>query len=181
MLLSVMRITLGIGSSGDEVNMPHYEEKGAGGKKGNSGIVFLPFEIINLASGWVGNPPFLNKTLFENQLKRDDIFAEINPKTASQYGLKEGSKITIRSSKGEIRARVHIFDGARPGIIFVPALGRPFDGKSCMVEYKGFSAKTERFILRGPMISEKFLVNQSIRIGDEKGRQYQRKEIWHGY
>jgi menaquinone reductase, molybdopterin-binding-like subunit len=116
-----MLANLGIGSSGDEVNMPHYEEKGAGGKKGNSGIVFLPFEIINLASGWVGNPPFLNKTLFENQLKRDDIFAEINPKTASQYGLKEGSKITIRSSKGEIRARVHIFDGARPGIIFVPA------------------------------------------------------------
>jgi len=113
--------TLGISSSGDEVNMPHYEKKGAQGEREDNGIVFLPFEIINLASGWVGNPPFLNKTLFESQLKRDDIFAEINPKTASQYGLKEGSKITVRSSKGEIWVRVHIFDGARPGAIFVPA------------------------------------------------------------
>lgn len=119
--VSDMLVTLGISSSGDEVNMPHYEEKVTKGKKGDDGIVFLPYEIINLSSGWIGNPPFLNKTLFENQLKKDDIFAEINAKTASQYGLREGSKIAIRSSKGEIRARVHIFNGARPGAIFVPA------------------------------------------------------------
>jgi len=101
--------------------MPHYEEKRPKTEKTDNKLLLLPVELINLSSGWIGSPPFLNKTLFDNQLKKNDIFAEINPETASQYGLKEGAKVTLKSSKGEIQVRVHIFNGAMPGIVFIPA------------------------------------------------------------
>jgi anaerobic selenocysteine-containing dehydrogenase len=113
-------INLGISSKGDEVYMPHYEEIKSGADKKEYPLLLFPMELINLASGWIGNPPFLNKTLFNHQLKRDDLFVEVNPKTASQYRLKEGSKAIIRSPKGELKVRIHLFDGAMPGVIFVP-------------------------------------------------------------
>jgi anaerobic selenocysteine-containing dehydrogenase len=113
-------INLGISSKGDEVYMPHYEEIKSGTDKKEYPLLLFPMELINLASGWIGNPPFLNKTLFNHQLKRDDLFVEVNPKTASQYRLKEGSKAIIRSPKGELKVKIHLFDGAMPGVIFVP-------------------------------------------------------------
>ncbi len=110
---------LGILARGDEVYMPHYEKPGSGADKGYP-LHLLPIELINLASGWIGNPPFLNKTLFDYQLKGSDLFIEMNPKTAAEYGLSEGSRIILRSRRGELRARTHLFDGAMPGVVFIP-------------------------------------------------------------
>ncbi|NLA75489.1 MAG: molybdopterin oxidoreductase, partial [Deltaproteobacteria bacterium] len=96
-----------------------------------------PYEMINLSSGWLSSPPYLYKTLFDSQLKGNDSFVEINPETALQYKLKEGDKITVSSVKGSVQARVHLFDGALPGIVFMPmGFGhRAFDdfssGKGC--------------------------------------------------
>ncbi|MCP4667944.1 MAG: molybdopterin-dependent oxidoreductase, partial [Deltaproteobacteria bacterium] len=33
-------------------------------------LTMVPYEMINLASGWVPGPPFLNKTLFDDQLSK---------------------------------------------------------------------------------------------------------------
>lgn len=110
----------GIGARGDEVHMPHYEEAGSGADKEGYPLLLLPIELINLASGWIGNPPFLNKTLFDYQLKGGDLFGELNPKTAAEYGLSEGSRVILRSRRGELKARVHLFDGAMPGVVFIP-------------------------------------------------------------
>ena len=111
---------LGIACRGDEVSMPHYEAVKSGADDKEYPLLLFPIELINLASGWVGNPPFLNKTLFDHQLEKDDLFVELNPKTASQYGLREGSRVVLRSPKGELTVRIHIFDGAMPGVIFIP-------------------------------------------------------------
>jgi anaerobic selenocysteine-containing dehydrogenase len=111
---------LGIVSQGDAMFMPHYEEARANADDKEYPLVLFPIELINLASGWVGNPPFLNKTLFDHQLEKDSLFAELNPKTASQYGLVEGSRAVLRSPKGELTIRIHVFDGAMPGVVFIP-------------------------------------------------------------
>lgn len=111
---------LGISATGDEVYMPHYEEIKSRADEGEYPLVLFPIELINLASGWIGNPPFLNKTLFDHQLREDDLFVEINPDTASKYGLKEGSRAILRSPKGELAVRIHLFDGAMPDVIFIP-------------------------------------------------------------
>ena len=83
-------------------------------------LKMVPYELINLASGWLPNPPYLNKTLLDNQLLKDDSFIEINPETAEAYELNEGDKITITSEKGSVEARVHLFNGAMPDVIYMP-------------------------------------------------------------
>jgi anaerobic selenocysteine-containing dehydrogenase len=113
-------LQLGIGSKGDEVYMPHYEEIRSSADEKQYPLLLFPLELINLASGWIGNPPFLNKTLFDHQLRENDLFVEVNPRTASRYGLREGSKAIIASPKGELRVRVHVFEGAMPDVIFIP-------------------------------------------------------------
>jgi len=111
---------MGIRARGDAVYMPHYEKALAGEDSQEYPLLLFPIELINLASGWIANPPFLNKTLFDYQLKNNDIFVELNPKTAADYGLSEGSKVVLRSRSGELQARIHIFGGAMPGIVFIP-------------------------------------------------------------
>jgi anaerobic selenocysteine-containing dehydrogenase len=110
----------GIGARGDEAYLPHYEEAGSGADKEGYPLLLFPTELINLASGWIANPPFLNKTLFDYQLKGGDLFVEVHPKTAAEYGLSEGSRVMLRSRRGELRARIHLFGGAMPGIVFIP-------------------------------------------------------------
>jgi anaerobic selenocysteine-containing dehydrogenase len=111
---------LGIRSRGDEVCMPHYEEIRSGDDEDEYPLLLYPVELINLASGWIGNPPFLNKTLFDHQLKGNDLFVEMNPGTASRYGLNEGARVILRSRRGQARVRIHLFDGAMPGAVFMP-------------------------------------------------------------
>jgi len=113
-------LDLGISTKGDEACMPHYEEIKSRGDENKYPLLLLPVEFINLATGWIGNPPFLNKTLFDHQIKRSDLFVEVNPKTASRYDLTEGSKVMLQSPKGELSVRIHLFDGAMPGVIFIP-------------------------------------------------------------
>lgn len=111
---------LGVSAAGDEAFMPHYEttESEAGGH--DYPLTMVPYEMINLSSGWLPNPPYLNKTLLDNQLLKDESFTEINPKTAKEYGLKQGDRVTIKSSKGEVTVRINLFEGAMPGIVYLP-------------------------------------------------------------
>ncbi|MBW1717932.1 MAG: hypothetical protein JRJ77_19465, partial [Deltaproteobacteria bacterium] len=103
-----------------EVYMPHYEELKARADEKEYPLLLLPIELINLASGWIANPPFLNKTLFDYQLKKDDLFVEVNPETAYTYGLQEGSRVVLKSRAGELTVRIHMFHGAMPGVVFIP-------------------------------------------------------------
>jgi anaerobic selenocysteine-containing dehydrogenase len=93
-------------------------------------LVMVPYSLINLSSGWSPNPPFLNKTLYDHQLKADESFIEINPETASRYHLIQGDRVVIESRKGSVHARVNLFEGAMPGVIFMlSGLGhRGYDG-----------------------------------------------------
>ncbi len=110
---------LGIKASGDEICIPHFED--ASLKADDSfPLRMYPYELINLSSGWIPNPPYLNKTLLDDQLKKDQSFVDINPDTAEQLGIKHGDMIFIESPQGRIQALVNIFEGAMPGIVFMP-------------------------------------------------------------
>ena len=111
---------LGIGVEGDEALMPHYEAPASKVDKNEYPLLMMPYELINLSSGWLPNPPYLNKTLFDNQLKGDESFVEINPKTASEYNLKQGDRVIIQSPRGKLKVRVNLFEGAMPGVLFLP-------------------------------------------------------------
>ncbi len=91
----------------------------AAGEPAGDDPIMVPYGIINLASGWVPSPPFLNKTLFDHQLRKEDSFLEMNPATAAGYGLREGDRVTVASAAGEGTFRVHLFHGAMPGCLYV--------------------------------------------------------------
>ncbi len=111
---------LGIGVVGDEAVMPHYEVPASRTDKQKYPILMIPYELINLSNGWLPNPPYAYKTLFDDQLRKEASFAEINPETAGSYGLKQGDEVIIQSPKGELKVRVNLFEGAMPGIVFLP-------------------------------------------------------------
>ena len=111
---------MGVAEQGDVVCMPHYEAAEPDAERKTYPLLMIPFEMINLAGSWVPNPPFLNKTLLDNQLYKNDSYAEINPDTAAKYNLKEADRVIIKSPKGEVQARVTLFEGAMPGIVYLP-------------------------------------------------------------
>jgi anaerobic selenocysteine-containing dehydrogenase len=111
---------LGIGMKGDEAFMPHYEAPPSDAEKEHYPLLMMPYELINLASGWVSSPPYLYKTLFDNQLRKKEAFVELNPQTAAQYGLEQGDRVGIQSQRGGLEARVNLFEGAMPGVVYVP-------------------------------------------------------------
>ena len=111
---------MGIMAKGDEAFIPHYEAPDTGVHTKTYPLRMVPYELINLSSGWVPNPPYLKKTFFDDQLRKDESFAEINPDTAAEYGLTQGDRIMIESPKGELKVRVNLFEGAMPGVVFLP-------------------------------------------------------------
>jgi anaerobic selenocysteine-containing dehydrogenase len=65
--------------------------------------------------------PYMMKILSDKTLaNKDKLVVEINPATAKEFGLTEGEAIVIESASGEIQAIVHLFEGAAPGMVFVP-------------------------------------------------------------
>ncbi len=103
--------------------MPHYSASEAEGEKdrGKYPLLLLPYDLINISSGWLPNPPYLYKTLFDHQLRKEESFVELNPATAAEYNLKQGDRIVLESATAALEARVNLFEGAMPGVVFIPA------------------------------------------------------------
>lgn len=112
---------MGIAATGDEVCMPHYEAVKDGAEPAAYPLLMLPYDMINLASGWVPSPPFLYKTIDSRLLNKNESFAAINPKTALEYKLKDGDQVTIQSQAGSVKVRLNLFEGAMPGIVYLPS------------------------------------------------------------
>ncbi len=65
--------------------------------------------------------PYQLKILDDTTLAhKDQLVAEINPQTAAALHLAEGDVVEIASSTGKINARLHLYHGAAPGMVFVP-------------------------------------------------------------
>jgi anaerobic selenocysteine-containing dehydrogenase len=55
---------MGIRVSGVEAAMAHYEAPRLGADRSKYPLFMVPYEMINLAGGWIPTPPFLYKTIF---------------------------------------------------------------------------------------------------------------------
>jgi anaerobic selenocysteine-containing dehydrogenase len=83
-------------------------------------LCMVPQSLLLLQSGFFPNPPFLTKYLGEETLLKNTLVVQIHPDTARTNSLREGDRVEILSVKGKIKARVHLFEGARPDCVFVP-------------------------------------------------------------
>ncbi|RTZ97772.1 MAG: molybdopterin oxidoreductase [Deltaproteobacteria bacterium] len=83
-------------------------------------LVFVPYDSIRLASGSVGNAPFMTKTVPDTVLIKEEIVVEINRETAGRYHLAEGKKATLATPRGQVTVRVHLSDRIMPGLVAMP-------------------------------------------------------------
>jgi anaerobic selenocysteine-containing dehydrogenase len=100
--------------------LPHYKPVQPEGDAATYPLILIPVELMRLADGAVGNPPFCTKTLEETELKRDDLFVEVNPKTAADHGLSESRHAMLQTPKGKAKVLVHLSEGIMPGVIAIP-------------------------------------------------------------
>ncbi|MEE4353143.1 MAG: molybdopterin-dependent oxidoreductase [Desulfatiglans sp.] len=111
---------MGVKVKGDEACMPHYEPIDTKVSRSDHPLLMVPYDMINLSSSWTPNPPFVLKTIFDNQLLRDKSFAAINPKTAVKYKLRQGDKAVIKSPAGKAQVLISLSEGVAPGTVWLP-------------------------------------------------------------
>ncbi len=83
-------------------------------------LVLIPYDTMRLASGFVGTPPFVMKTVGDDVLSANDSCVEINPKTAAEYGVAEGDTIVLRTPKRKVNVKAHLSHGILPGLVALP-------------------------------------------------------------
>jgi len=83
-------------------------------------LLLVPYDSIRLASGYIGDPPFVVKTIEDTVLKGTDVFVEINPETANKYGLREGKLATLSTPKSNVKVKIHLSNGIMPGLVALP-------------------------------------------------------------
>jgi len=130
-----------IGARRDEACMAHYAAQKTSVDPTAYPLSMLPYEMINLASGWLPSPPFLYKTISANQLLKEVSFVAVNPKTAAKYGLKQGDLAAVQSPVGNVQVRIDLFEGAMPGIVYMP-LGFGHTGYDEFLKGKGVNPNT---------------------------------------
>lgn len=83
-------------------------------------LVLMPFDSMRLASGPIGDPPFMIKALDDSVLKGNDVLVEVNPETARSLELSQGQVAELLTPVGTARVRVNLFDGVPPGVVAMP-------------------------------------------------------------
>jgi anaerobic selenocysteine-containing dehydrogenase len=129
-----------VGIRGDDLTyLPHFKPVEPAGDPRDYPLLLMPYETMAITNGPVANPPFMTKTLFDFQLKGNDSFVEVNPKTAANMGLKEGDRVALQTERGTLKVRVHLTEAARPDVIFIPT-GLGHSGFDSYIKGKGVNA-----------------------------------------
>jgi anaerobic selenocysteine-containing dehydrogenase len=130
--------------------LPHYEPVEPEGDAKKYPLILIPTELVRLANGAVGNPPFCTKTLEENELKKNDLFVEINPGIAAGYGLSEGAKAMLETPRGKAKVRIHLSEGIMPGVVGIPK-GLGHAAYDDYIAGKGVSANSLMGVVEDPI------------------------------
>jgi len=129
-----------VGIRGNDLTyLPHFKPVEPAGDPRDYPLLLMPYETMAITNGPVANPPFMTKTLFDFQLKGNDSFVEVNPKTAANMGLKEGDRVALQTERGTLKVRVHLTEAARPDVVFIPT-GLGHSGFDSFIKGKGVNA-----------------------------------------
>ena len=96
------------------------EVKVQGTKDEKFPLILVPYDSIRLTSRYIGDPPFMMKTVSDTVIKKQDGFVEINPETADDLGLSDGQLAQLSTPLGKAKVRVHFDDGMMPGVVAMP-------------------------------------------------------------
>jgi anaerobic selenocysteine-containing dehydrogenase len=104
----------------DTGSIPQFKPVSIEGDEKGYPLLLIPYDSIRLASGFIGDPPFVIKTVEDSVLKGNDVFVELNPKTARTAGLGEGQRAVLTTPRGKAEVKVHLFEGIMPGLVALP-------------------------------------------------------------
>jgi anaerobic selenocysteine-containing dehydrogenase len=81
-------------------------------------VLLMPYRVLTLASGTTPLMPWLLEDL--GPLGAWEPWVEMNPRTARELGVASARKVRVTSDHGGFTARLHLFEGAQPGILNAP-------------------------------------------------------------
>lgn len=109
----------GVNVEDDTVYLPHFTSLAPSGDEKTFPLLMVGYRGLNLSSGYMANPPFMTKTLWDFLLKGKDLFVEVHPETAKSLGMKQGDQATLKTPRGQVNVRIRVFPGAHPDTVFV--------------------------------------------------------------
>ena len=112
-LLSDRNIT----ARGDLLNLPHYEPLFTRAMPEDYPLFLTVSQLLTNRNGKGASQPSMLEILGIQVGEYWNSWAEINPKTAEAYGLKEHDHVLVESENGRFHVKVRIFQGIRPGVI----------------------------------------------------------------
>jgi anaerobic selenocysteine-containing dehydrogenase len=80
-------------------------------------LVLIPYDSIRLASRYVGDTPFMIKTVSDRVLNGNSGCIDINPETASKFGLADGQNALLKTPVGRANVRINYDEGMMPGVV----------------------------------------------------------------
>ena len=104
----------------DSVCLPQFRPLQPSGDEKEYPLLLTSYPLMTLTDQYLANPPFMNKNLREDLLKGQEMFVEVHPETANNLGIRESDRATLKTPQGAIPVLVHLSQGARPGVVFIP-------------------------------------------------------------
>jgi anaerobic selenocysteine-containing dehydrogenase len=95
-------------------------DSAGGPSPGSYPLLLVPFRVLTLASGGTPLMPWLLEHLGVLAGHAWETWAEINPATARELGLRMGQRVRVESKQGSFEATLRVFAGAQPGVVNVP-------------------------------------------------------------
>lgn len=107
------------GLAGDDAAyLPHAAMLPLAGDGKDFPLLLRTYRTQGLNDGFLANPPFMTKTLFDWTLKEDNGFVQVNAQTASALGLQEGAPATVKTASGEAKVLVHVSPTVPPNTVY---------------------------------------------------------------
>jgi anaerobic selenocysteine-containing dehydrogenase len=106
-------------SPDSKIGIPHYEDIGIDGEAGN--YILIPYDSMALSTGYVASTPYMLKIVSDKVLNQKYTVVQVNPKTALELGLEEGSSVVLTTGVGEVRVKVTLYEGIMPNVIAMPS------------------------------------------------------------
>ncbi len=128
-------------ASDDKVYLPHFEPANPSGNEGEFPLLLVTYKPSFTASGYLPNPPFMNKLIPNSVLKGGDVFIELNPDTAAKLKFSQGEIVSLKTTQGEAAVRINISSAARPGVVYLP-VGLGHKAYDSYVQNKGINANS---------------------------------------
>jgi len=125
----------------DKLYLPHFEPANPSGDESELPLLLVTYKPSFTASGYLPNPPFMNKLIPNSVLKGADVFIELHPHTASKLEFSQGELVSLKTTQGEATVRVNISAAAHPGVVYLP-VGLGHKAYDNYVQNKGVNANS---------------------------------------